>query len=168
MSVPITGELSERRPAPRGSPSPAQTDALAVTSCRFGTIEVARDRIVHFTRPIIGFTAIPAYAVIEDEESTPVFWLQALEAPDVLFAVVDARYVAGSDYGVDVADGVARSLALERAEDARLLCILTLADEARAITANLRAPIVWNPREGTAAQVVLTDSTLPVRQPVCA
>jgi len=136
-----------------------------IRSSRFGTLEVSADRIVHFVRPVIGFQHLERYAIVEDEESAPVLWMQALGAPDVLFPVADASLITG-DYAIDLTDEEVGALGLERAEDARFLLILTLDPDPSAITVNLRAPIVWNTRGATAMQLVLNDAALSLTHPI--
>ncbi|MFP4055870.1 MAG: flagellar assembly protein FliW [Candidatus Brocadiia bacterium] len=138
---------------------------MQVESCRFGTVEVPEGRVVRFVRPILGFGQWTDYAFIEDEASRPVFWAQCVEAPEVLFPLVDA-YLVVEDYGLELDDADAAAIGLERAEDARLLLLLTLSLDPQSITANLRAPVVWNTRDATAMQVVLQSRELPVRYPV--
>ncbi len=151
-------------PAQGGAQPPAEV-TVPVRSCRFGDLAVPAERVVRFIRPVVGFPDLEHYAVIEEAESAPVMWLQALGAPDVLLPVVDACLVTGN-YSVELSDEEARELGLRRAEDARLLLVMTLdADPAR-ITVNLRAPIVWNTRGAAAMQLVLQDSSLSVRHPV--
>jgi flagellar assembly factor FliW len=124
-------------------------------------MDVPGDRLIHFVRPVVGFQDLDHYAVVEDEETAPVLWLQALAAPEVLLPVVDACLVTG-DYGVNLADADVEALELDRADDARLLLVVTLSPDPSAITVNLRAPIVWNTRRATAMQLVLEDPKLPV------
>jgi len=138
---------------------------MKVHSLRFGTVELAEDRLLRFVRPVVGFDQLGSYGVIEDPDSAPVLWLQAVDAPEVLFPAIDASLVAG-DYGVDLDDEAVAELGLDRAADARLLCILTLSPDPTAVTVNLRAPIVWNTRRATALQVVLQDTEVPVSVPV--
>jgi len=138
---------------------------MKVESVRFGTVEVADDRVVHFVRPIVGFDELGDYGLIDDPTTAPVLWLQSLDAPDVLFPLVDLALVAGG-YTVDLDDEAVAALGVERAEEARLLGILTLSQEPSAVSVNLRAPIVLNARRATALQLVLQDADLPVRHPV--
>lgn len=150
---------------PGGPALPVGRGKVDVQSVRFGKIRVAGDRIVRFVRPVVGFQSLERYAVIEDKESLPVLWMQAIGAPEVLLPVVDAGRVTGG-YSVDLTDEEAKVLDLKRAADARLLVILTLNPDPSAITANLRAPIVWNTRNARAMQVVLQESSLSVSHPV--
>ena len=140
---------------------------MKVKSLRFGTVDLPDDRVVRFVRPMVGFDGLDAYALIEDPETQPVLWLQALGEPDVLFPVVDLARIT-DNYAVDLDEDAAEALGLERAEDSRLLGILTLSPNPADISVNLRAPVVWNTRAGTALQLVLQDSEMPVRYPVCA
>lgn len=138
---------------------------MKVQSIRFGTVEVADDRRVRFVRPIVGFDGLDDYGIIEDPETTPVLWLQSLEAPEVLFPLVDLSLIADG-YAVELDDEAVAELGVQRSEDARLLGILTLSDNPSAISVNLRAPIVLNTRGATALQLVLQDRDLAVRHPV--
>ncbi|MFW6161403.1 MAG: flagellar assembly protein FliW [Planctomycetota bacterium] len=138
---------------------------MKVESVRFGTVEVADDRVVRFVHPIVGFDELDDYGLIEDPETAPVLWLQSLEAPEVLFPVVDLSLVT-ADYAVDLDDEMVAALGVERAEDTRLLGILTLHPDPSDISVNLRAPLVLNPSRATAAQLVLQDRELPTRHPV--
>ena len=167
MTQDTAGRTMSQAPAPRPKPPPACDPGLvAIESWRFGAVQAHPDDIIRFVRPIVGFDHIGAYAVIRDPETEPVLWLQAVNEPTVLFAAVDAGLVAGEDYGVDLDDRAVADLGLERVQDARPLCILILAPDVAAITADLRAPIVWNTRRGLAVQVILNDPSLPARQPV--
>lgn len=150
------------------APAPAPSKlSVPVRSSRFGTVGVPGERVVRFVRPVVGFPQVEHYALIEDKETLPVVWLQALGAPEVLLPAVDACLVTG-DYSVELSDAEARELGLQRAEDARLLLVMTLHPDPSRITANLRAPIVWNTRRATAMQLVLQDPSLPLRHPVAA
>jgi flagellar assembly factor FliW len=138
---------------------------MKIESNRFGVVEVPEDRVLQLVRPVIGFPELDRFAVIEDPGSAPVLWLQAVGERQVLFPVIDAAWVPAST-GVDLTDEEAAALGLERAEDARLLFILTLDPNPRDITINLRAPIVWNTRRAMGMQVVLPDPELPVSYPI--
>ena len=146
-------------PPPGGAPGAT----VQVKSLRFGTLDVPSDRVVRFVRAVVGFDNLLYYAAIEDKESAPILWLQALGAPEVLLPAVDACRVTGS-HSLELGDEEAQLLELEQAEDARVLFVLTLTPDPSGITVNLRAPIVWNTRRATAMQVVLQDPTLPVAQ----
>ena len=158
-------EQSGPRAGPAATTAQPPEVSVPVRSFRFGTLAVPADRVLRFVRPVVGFPNIEHYAVIEDPQTAPVLWLQALGAAEVLLPVVDACLVTGK-YSVELSDEEARELSLRRAEDARLLLVMTLHPDPSRITVNLRAPIVWNTRAALAMQLVLQDSSLPVHHPV--
>jgi flagellar assembly factor FliW len=57
-------------------------------------------------------------------------------------------------------------LGLDDAADARVLAILVVPEDVRAMTANLQAPLIVNPQKRLAKQVILTDERFPLRYPV--
>jgi len=169
MSTPIMGGARAGPQAPWDGAAPAPVanaeSGVAVESTRFGRRVVPADRMIRFVRPVVGFHDLDRYVVIEDKETAPILWIQALGAPEVLLPVVDAGLVA-RDYSVDLDPAEVGELELARAEDARLMLVLTLDPDPSAITVNLRAPIVWNTRGATAMQLVLEDPTLSVHHRV--
>ena len=69
------------------------------------------------------------------------------------------------DYAPALPRAVRGELALDDEEEATLYCLVTVpAGDARAATANLRAPLVVNPARGSARQVVLPDAAHPIRR----
>ena len=121
-----TLDVSRTRAGPGAAyaplPAPAVGVRVRVRSCRFGMLDVPGDRVVRFARPVVGFQDIERYALVEDEENTPVLWMQALGAPELLLPVVDA-FLVTDDYSVELSDEEVRVLGLERPEDARLLLV---------------------------------------------
>jgi flagellar assembly factor FliW len=57
-------------------------------------------------------------------------------------------------------------LGLEDPSEARVLSILVVPENVRAMTANLQAPVIVNPKKRVAKQVILTDERFPLRYPV--
>jgi flagellar assembly factor FliW len=138
---------------------------MRIQSNRFGSLDVPPERVLHFVRPIVGFDAHSDFTLIEDPETAPVLWLQALDAPDVLFPLVDLALVADGP-APPLDDETAAALGAEAAGETRMMGILTLNPDPAAISVNLRAPVVVNQRRGAAAQFVIEDPDLPVHHPV--
>jgi flagellar assembly factor FliW len=140
---------------------------MQVITHRFGTVEhveVDDADVYHFEPGLGGFERLHRYALVRDEDS-PVEWLQSLEEPDVVFALIEP-FLFHPDYGFELADRECGELGLERPQDAMVRCVLTLSSSVEEITANLLAPIVLNQATGRGRQVVLQDANLPLRFPV--
>lgn len=124
---------------------------------------------VHFSAPLLGLEHLTRFVLEQVEEDSPLFSLRSVEdagvsllllAPDAVFA----------DYAPAM-DAVSRAAVGLPAGDQGLLLTVVNAAGAESLeqaTVNLLAPILINPNSGTAAQIVLTGSTYPLRQPLSA
>jgi flagellar assembly factor FliW len=127
---------------------------------------VATLPLLSLTEALPGFPGHRDYVLVTADGDGRLFWLQsmALEGPRFL-AVDPGRYFP--DYAPALPRAVCTDLGLEDPADARVYCLLTVPPEGpAAATANLRAPIVVNPSNWRAAQVVLPDGAHPIRRPL--
>ena len=139
--------------------------AVMIESGHLVPVEVDDDAVVEFPAGIIGFPDQRRYAIVAAEDSGLYSWLQSVDEPDLAFlAVVPAPFFP--DYAPVIPDEDCASIGLTDPDDAQVLCLLTVGDDA--ITANLLGPIVLNVRNRTARQVVLTDSSLSTKAPILA
>ncbi len=115
--------------------------------------------IVEFAAGIPGFETCHRFVLVSSPELAPLACLQALDPPEASFLAVDPRLL---EPGYD--------LTLREFERARLgagdepllwLAIVTIANGEA--TANLRAPIVINPRRMTGCQFIRDEVEYPVR-----
>jgi flagellar assembly factor FliW len=93
------------------------------------------------------------------EEGSPFSVLRSLDHEALEFLVA-APVALFPHYAPEIDDPTAESLALETAEDALVLVLVTVGERAEDATANLLAPIIVNVHSLVAAQIVLP--TAPV------
>ncbi|MGY1639886.1 flagellar assembly protein FliW [Geodermatophilus sp. SYSU D00703] len=127
---------------------------------------VATLPLLALTEALPGFPGHRDYVLVTADGDGRLFWLQSMAPEGPRFLAVDpARYFP--DYAPVLPRTVCADLALDAPAQARLYCLLTVPPEGpAAATANLRAPIVVNPANWRAAQVVLPDSAHPIRRPL--
>ncbi len=113
---------------------------------------------------LAGFSQCERYALVEVSSSSPLFRLCSLDEPGLDFLVVPPA-VCFPDYAPEIDDASAARLGLTDAEDALLLVVLTVGEDAGSATANLMAPIVLHARTRQAAQVIV-EGTYPLRAPL--
>ena len=116
--------------------------------------------------PLPGFPDFRDYVLVTADGDGLLFWLQSMDPDGPRFlAIPPARYFP--DYDPSLPRQVLTDLDLDDASGAQLFCLVTVPAEGVAdATANLRAPIVLNPANWRAAQVVLPDSRHPIRRPL--
>lgn len=93
--------------------------------------------------------------------------LRSLDDPGISLIVADPTWLRLA-YHVELDEDDVEALHLARAEDARVLCILTLHRDPPAITANLAGPLIINWPERLGRQVILDHQAYPLRAPVIA
>jgi flagellar assembly factor FliW len=146
----------------------ATTRMLEIRTTRYGemeTVQVSEDAVLAFPEGIPSFERHRRFALIEDAKLAPFCWLQSLHDPLVGFLVIEPGLLV-ADYEFDIADPDVELLGLDDSSEARVLSILVVPENVRAMTANLQAPLIVNPLKRIAKQVILTDERFPLRYPV--
>lgn len=109
-------------------------------------------KILHLPFGLLGFEQIKKYQLISNAEEAPFGWLQVLNDPSLAFLVVSPFDVL-TTYAPDIGAEDAKSIGLEKPEDAQLLNIVTLRSSGQS-TVNLKGPIVVNRHTLVAKQVI--------------
>ena len=66
-----------------------ETAELVIQTTRFGRLTVSEDRVLTFSRGLLGFPERQRYALIQAGEENYFFWLQSVEEPGLAFVVTD-------------------------------------------------------------------------------
>jgi flagellar assembly factor FliW len=99
------------------------------------------------------------------DEDGPFSILTSLDQSGLEFLVVPPLAFF-PEYAPELDDDTCERLGLESADDAIVLVIVTIGEDARAATANLLAPVVINRHTREAVQAVLVDGDHPLRAPL--
>ena len=117
---------------------------------------------ITFVEPLLGFDDEHAYTLSAIDPHGVLYSLRSVQRPDLRFVLTPARTFF-ADYEPDVAAVVSGIL---DSDEIDLMLVLTIGAGLAEATANLRAPIAVATSTGRAVQVVLEDSSLPMRQPL--
>jgi len=138
-------------------------EGLVIATVRFGAVEqvvIAPSALFSFPEALPGLPDSHRYALIGDQNSAPLFWLQSLEDQAACLPVVESASLAVPGYG----EQVSQSLGEER--DARVFVVTRFDPAANSFVVNLLAPVVLDRRAGTGKQIVLDGQGYPLRQAV--
>ncbi len=134
---------------------------VEVVTSRFGTIEVAQERIFFFPRGLIGFEHLKRYARLDSKKGPAVQWLQALEDPETAFLVSEPRtYLPSFQLNLEKSDA---SQTLAEGVDPEKLETLTILHVDRSqnlLHIHVQAPLLLDPVSRRGVQV-LTDAVHP-------
>jgi len=138
---------------------------VRIVSRTFGALEVEEDMVLRFPEGIIGFEKLKRYVILEVGEYEPFRILLSLDDPDLGFPLI-APFLLFPDYAPEVSPLDIRGLGLSSIEEGQIFCVVTLGRPKETSTMNLRGPIVIHPGARIAKQIILTQSTYPVDQPI--
>ena len=127
----------------------------------FGEIKAKEEEIINFTKPILGFDNCRQYLLIENESIFPTFWLQSIDCLDIAFPVV-SPYSVDENYSINLHAHELEDIQLNRIEDALILTLMVVPQSISSIRTNLRAPIIYNPINRMAKQLILNDDKYPI------
>jgi flagellar assembly factor FliW len=150
--------------APPGGPV-AKVAAMRVATARFGEIEVDDERVILCPEGLPGFPDARRFVLVDVRETGVFYWLQSLDDPALAFLAV-VPWPFFPDYEPELPDADRDALGLSSADDALVLCLLTVHRDDEVITANLMAPVVVNRHTRRARQVVLADAGWPLQAPL--
>jgi flagellar assembly factor FliW len=136
---------------------------MQVRTTRFGTIEIAEDRVITFPKGLLGFAEYKRYCLLEPADDACFFWLQSLDDPSLAFVVTDPSFFI-TEYSVPIRDDQMMELKLPRLEDAQVFVIVNKIDQS--LTGNLQGPLVINTVTRAAEQFVLAEKRWTTRHPL--
>lgn len=133
---------------------------MHVRTTRFGTVEIAEDRVITFPKGLLGFPGHTRYCLLEPSDEACFFWLQSLDDPALAFVVTDPSFFI-PDYSVPIRSEQMEELNLARLEDAQVFVIVNKVDSS--LTGNLQGPLVINTVTKSAEQFVLAEKKWTTR-----
>lgn len=139
---------------------------MKIDTIRFGEIEIDDDRIFDFIIPIIGFSEIKKFVIVDLQQDSFFKWLQAVDDPGLAFPVVSI-FSTDLDYSIDIPDDVVEKLKISKIEDILVLNIASIPqDNPQDTSVNLLAPLIFNLDEKIAGQIILSGSGYNISFPL--
>ena len=130
-----------------------------VNTLRFGEVEIAEDKVVHFADGIPAFEDEHEFVIVPYDEESPYVFLQSLTTPDLAF-LMTVPFVFFPDYAFELDDENQGKLNLYKLEDMLIYTLITVnGGQVQDMTANLMAPVVINTANMRARQIVLDRSS---------
>ncbi len=136
--------------------------SLRIESRRFGPIEAKTEDLIHFDG-LPGFEAARRFLLLDHDRSSPFGWLVCVDSPELGFVVTDPRMFF-PDYRPRIDSRHWHRVEATAKTPVELLAIVGLHDGQASV--NLAAPLVVNPDNRRAAQVILEDADYSTREPL--
>lgn len=138
---------------------------MLISTVRFGSLDIPEKDILTFPSGVLGFPDWSRYVILDHDRDMPFKWLQCVERPELAFVIIDPALVK-AEYHITLSPDVVSEVRGADTDELDIAVILTVpSDDCSAITANLRGPLLMNPRTRLCKQLVLQED-LPTRYPL--
>ena len=135
---------------------------IKVKTTRFNEIEVDEKDVIELPAGLIGFPELKNYVLLDHDKDSPFKWLQSLSDGSIAFVLINPLLFK-PDYTVEVNEAEVSDLGLENEDDAVISVIITMPSDPQKMTANLKAPLVFNLKNRKGRQVILNNSEYTTR-----
>ncbi len=133
-----------------------------VSTTRFSEIEVLEKDVIILPSGLIGFPELKQYILLDHDKGSPFKWLQSLDDGSIAFVLINPLLFK-PDYSVEVTEEEVADLEITAEEDAVISVIITMPTNPQNMTANLKAPLVFNLKNRRGKQVILANPEYSTR-----
>ena len=138
---------------------------MNVASTRFGSVNVPAEALLTFPSGLLGFPEWTRYVMLDHDTDAPFKWLHCAEEASLAFVIIDPA-LFNPNYQVTIVSEARLEVEGNETDELSLVVILTIpSDDPSSVTANLRGPLLMNPRTRLCKQLVLSED-YPTRYPV--
>lgn len=130
-----------------------------------GDIEVEGEKIITVPEGILGFQNSKRYVILDHNEDSPFKWLQSVDEPEVTFVIINPLFFK-ADYCIQIYRNEISVLEPFDSNDILIMVIVTIQKDSKDITANLQGPLIINPKNQLAKQVVLANNEYTTRHSI--
>ena len=130
---------------------------MKINTSRFGEIEVNDNDLINMPEGLIGFPELNQFVLLDHDTDSPFKWLQSVHDPEMAFVVI-SPLTFRPDYMVEVTEEEVSTLKLTNADQAVISVIVTIPMDPKKMSANLKAPLVFNLNNKMGKQIILKDS----------
>jgi flagellar assembly factor FliW len=138
---------------------------MKCVTTRFGTFDIKDEAGLTFPSGLLGFPDRRRYVILDHDTDAPFKWLQSLDDPALAFVIIDPTLFHPA-YRVEISPEALAEIQGGKEDELTTAVILTIpSDDPSRITANLRGPLLMNPRTRLCKQLVLPEE-FPTRYPL--
>lgn len=130
---------------------------MKINTSRFGEIEVNEEDLINMPEGLIGFPELNQFILLDHDTDSPFKWLQSVGDPEMAFVVISPLSFR-PDYLVEVTEEEVSNLKLVNSEQAVISVIVTIPMDPKKMSANLKAPLVFNLENKMGKQIILKDA----------
>lgn len=135
-----------------------------ISTTRFGEIEYKDEDVIYFNNGIPAFEAEHQFIIIGNEEKSPFAFLQSITTKDLALAITDP-FTFYHDYEFELDEQTKEKLEINDVESIVVWNILSIPEDFKKTTINLKAPVIINVVNKKGKQIILKED-FPIKAPL--
>ena len=130
----------------------------------FGEVDLPEEKIITLDRGLIGLEQYKKYTILYDceKEETNISWFQSIEEPTLALPVIKP-WLVKEDYNPVVEDELLESLGELTEENLVILLTMTVPENIKEMSVNLKAPIIINADTRKGTQIAVENKDYEVK-----
>ena len=131
----------------------------------FGEIDLTEEKIITLEKGLMGFDEFKQYTILYDcekEEGTNISWFQSVDEPTLALPVINPLIIK-EDYNPVVEDELLQALGDINEENLVILITMTVPEDIKEMSVNLKAPIIINADTRKGAQIIVENQDYEVK-----
>ncbi len=129
----------------------------SVQSTQLGVLEYLEEKVITFDLGIPGFDNEKRFIICSGDNGNPFAYLQSIDNMDLTFILADP-FIFFSDYVYNLDDIIKEELEIESLEDVATWGIVSISNDIKKTSINLRAPIIINIRIKKGIQYIIQET----------
>ena len=129
---------------------------MKIKTTRFDEIDIPEEDIIKIPQGLVGFPEFNRFAILEHDKDSPFKWFQSLDDGSMAFVII-SPLIFNSNYMVEASEEEISDLEIKDPDDAVISVIVTIPDDPQKMSANLKAPIIFNLKNKIGKQLILKD-----------
>lgn len=134
---------------------------MKITTSRFGVVQFEKENEFLFPEGVLGFENLRPFVFVDDPEDELFIWMQSCEKSHIAFPLLETS-LFNSNYEIHLSKNDLEALSLKDSESYESLSVITIPEDPRQMSANLKAPIIINTKKNLGRQCVLPEEHLPI------
>ena len=138
---------------------------MVISTTRFGDVSVTEEDILTLDEGLLGFSELHKFVLLDDPGDEIFAWLQSCELADIAFPVLEPE-LFDQNFKLTLTKHDMSLLGAQSMERLRAFSIITIPNDAKEMTANLKAPLIINVENRRGRQCVLQENHLNIKEPI--
>ena len=138
---------------------------MKIKTSRFGIMQVEKENEFFFPEGVLGFEDLRTFVLIDDPEDELFIWMQSCGKSHIAFPLLETSLII-SKYKIHLSKGDLDALQLKDSDSYQSFSIITIPEDPRQMSANLKAPIILNTKQNRGRQCVLPEEHHPICDPI--